>query len=96
MALSLASDLGMGLWGEHSLRACLLAVHLGDALGLSEDELREAYFLALLRFAGCTADAHVAAAALGDERRARRTWLGALDWPRSVRVAVDVDPYSFV
>ncbi|MEQ1547702.1 MAG: primosomal protein N' [Chakrabartia sp.] len=25
-----------------------------------------------------------------------RDWLGALTWPRSVRVSVDVDPYSFV
>jgi primosomal protein N' (replication factor Y) len=25
-----------------------------------------------------------------------RTWLSTIDWPRSVRVAVDVDPYSFV
>jgi len=25
-----------------------------------------------------------------------REWLGALDWPAKVRVAVDVDPYSFV
>ena len=25
-----------------------------------------------------------------------REWLGALDWPRSVRVTVDIDPYSFV
>ncbi|MDB5714557.1 MAG: primosome assembly protein PriA, partial [Sphingomonadales bacterium] len=25
-----------------------------------------------------------------------RAWLGALEWPRGVRVAVDVDPYSFV
>jgi primosomal protein N' (replication factor Y) (superfamily II helicase) len=25
-----------------------------------------------------------------------RDWLGGLDWPRSVRVGVDVDPYSFV
>jgi primosomal protein N' (replication factor Y) len=25
-----------------------------------------------------------------------REWLGALDWPRGVRVAVDVDPYSFL
>lgn len=25
-----------------------------------------------------------------------REWLGALEWPRNVRVAVDVDPYSFV
>ena len=25
-----------------------------------------------------------------------RDWLGALEWPRTVRVSVDVDPYSFV
>jgi primosomal protein N' (replication factor Y) (superfamily II helicase) len=25
-----------------------------------------------------------------------RDWLGKLEWPRSVRVAVDVDPYSFL
>ena len=25
-----------------------------------------------------------------------RGWLGALEWPRGVRVAVDVDPYSFM
>ena len=25
-----------------------------------------------------------------------RGWLGALEWPRGVRVAVDIDPYSFV
>ena len=25
-----------------------------------------------------------------------REWLGALEWPRTVRVSVDVDPYSFV
>ncbi len=25
-----------------------------------------------------------------------RTWLGTLEWPRGVRVAVDVDPYSFL
>jgi len=25
-----------------------------------------------------------------------REWLGVLEWPRGVRVAVDVDPYSFL
>ncbi len=25
-----------------------------------------------------------------------RDWLGGLEWPRSVRVSVDIDPYSFV
>jgi primosomal protein N' (replication factor Y) len=31
-----------------------------------------------------------------DLQDAVRDWLGALDWPAKVRVAVDVDPYSFV
>ncbi|MGZ3247604.1 MAG: hypothetical protein ACXU61_11080, partial [Croceibacterium sp.] len=25
-----------------------------------------------------------------------RSWLGALSFPRGVRVAIDIDPYSFV
>jgi primosomal protein N' (replication factor Y) len=25
-----------------------------------------------------------------------RDWLGGLEWPSKVRVAVDVDPYSFL
>lgn len=31
-----------------------------------------------------------------DVQDAIRDWLGALEWPRAVRVSVDVDPYSFV
>jgi primosomal protein N' (replication factor Y) len=31
-----------------------------------------------------------------DVQSVMREWLGGLDWPRSVRVAVDVDPYSFL
>lgn len=31
-----------------------------------------------------------------DVQNVIRDWLGALDWPSSVRVSVDVDPYSFV
>src|SRR4029453_18290528 len=65
-ALSLATDLGSGHPVERALRACLLAVHFGDALGLGTDALSEAYYLALLRFAGCTADAH-RAQLFGDE-----------------------------
>lgn len=38
----------------------------------------------------------VHAARTFDVQNAIRTWLGALDWPKSVRVAVDVDPYSFL
>lgn len=38
----------------------------------------------------------VHAARTFDVQNAIRAWLGALDWPKSVRVAVDVDPYSFL
>jgi primosomal protein N' (replication factor Y) (superfamily II helicase) len=31
-----------------------------------------------------------------DVQTVMRDWLGTMDWPRGVRVAVDVDPYSFV
>ena len=31
-----------------------------------------------------------------DVQEVIREWLGKLDWPRGVRVAVDVDPYSFL
>jgi hypothetical protein len=65
--LSLATDLGIGQPMQYALRSCLLAVHLGEALGLGDEELTDAYYLALLRFAGCTADAPLAAAAFGDE-----------------------------
>src|SRR5260370_17072830 len=64
-ALSLATDLGMGQPMEQALRTCLIAVSLGERLGLSRDELSEVYYVALLRFLGCTADAHEFAAMAG-------------------------------
>jgi putative nucleotidyltransferase with HDIG domain len=66
-ALSMAGDLAMGRPTEHSLRTCVLAVRLGDALGLAEPELVDAYYVALLRFTGCTATARLGAAVFGDE-----------------------------
>src|SRR5260370_20661423 len=71
-ALSLATDLGMGQPMEQALRTCLIAVSLGDRLGLSRDELSEVYYVALLRFLGCTADAHEFAAMVGGDDISRR------------------------
>ena len=51
-ALSLASGLAVGEPMEHALRRCLIAVRLGQALGLAEDELTMVYDLALLRSIG--------------------------------------------
>src|SRR5919109_2373453 len=71
LPLSLATDISTGERLESALRACLLAVHLGETIGLSETELCDVYYLALLRFAGCTADAHILTAVFGDEQAFR-------------------------
>jgi hypothetical protein len=77
--LSLAMDLDGGQPLEHALRACLLAVGLGRERGLSEEELVDIYYLALVRYVGCTANQHVDAAVLGDDLAARR-WVLAVDF----------------
>src|ERR1700730_16080385 len=71
-ALSLATDLGMGQPLEQALRTCLIALGLGERLGLRGEELSEVYYVALLRFLGCTADAHEWAEMAGGDEIALR------------------------
>jgi HD-GYP domain-containing protein (c-di-GMP phosphodiesterase class II) len=66
-ALSLATDLGLGLPQEHVLRQCRIALGLAERLGLDEHERAAAYYVALLAWVGCTADAHELAALFGDD-----------------------------
>lgn len=65
--LALATDLGMGQPLEQGLRTCLLAVRVGESLGISSEELADAYYIALLRFVGCNAHAYRDALETGDE-----------------------------
>lgn len=66
-ALSLATDLGMGQPLEQALRTCLIGLAIGERLGLDAEELSDVYYVALLRFLGCTADAHEMAALVGGD-----------------------------
>jgi HD-GYP domain-containing protein (c-di-GMP phosphodiesterase class II)/DNA-binding CsgD family transcriptional regulator len=66
-AISLATDLGMGQPLEQGLRTCLVALELADTVGAEASVLPEVYYTALLRFLGCTADAHESAAIGGDD-----------------------------
>ncbi len=66
-ALSLAIDLGLGQPLEHVLRSCLIALRLGERLGLDEDERAVVYYVALLAWVGCTADSHELAKWFGDD-----------------------------
>jgi hypothetical protein len=80
--LSLATDLGTGVPEQRALRACLLAVRLGELIGLDEPQRKQVYFVTQLAMLGCTADSTTMANVLGDElvvgapgdaRRFRRT-----------------------
>jgi HD-GYP domain-containing protein (c-di-GMP phosphodiesterase class II) len=88
-ALSLATDLGMGSPLEQELRSCLVAVRLGEQLGLDEDELTHVYYVALLRWIGCTSHAHELARWFDDEIAAHARSL-AWDWGRPATVLGDL------
>jgi len=66
-ALSLGVDLGFGQPMEHVLRQCLIALRLGEGLGLDEDERAVVYYTALLVNVGCHVDAHEQAKWFGDD-----------------------------
>jgi HD-GYP domain-containing protein (c-di-GMP phosphodiesterase class II) len=66
-ALSLGSDLGMGLPMEHVLRQCLISMRLADRLGLDASERGVVYYTALLAWVGCHVDAYEQAKWFGDD-----------------------------
>jgi HD-GYP domain-containing protein (c-di-GMP phosphodiesterase class II) len=71
-AFSLAADLGLGQPMEHSLRSCLIATRLADALGLDERERESTYWVTLLAMVGCTADSFEMREIFGDDIALRR------------------------
>lgn len=64
-ALSLATDLGMGLPSGHAVQTCLLSVRLARDLGLPDDQVSDVFYVAPLRYLGCTADASEVARRFG-------------------------------
>jgi HD-GYP domain-containing protein (c-di-GMP phosphodiesterase class II) len=66
-SLSLGIDLGFGQPMEHVLRQCLIALRLGEQLGLDQDERATIYYTALLVNVGCHSDAHEQAKWFGDD-----------------------------
>ena len=56
-AISLATDLGTGQPMEHALRSCYLATSVARELGLPAQDVFDTYYVSLLRFVGCTAEA---------------------------------------
>ena len=67
IALSLATDLGTGQPMEHGLRTCWLSLAASEPLGLDAATRSCVYYVALLRFIGCTSDASETAALAGGD-----------------------------
>ena len=82
-ALSLATDFGVGEPLEHGLRTTVIGVRLAESLGLPEEDRRAVYYVALLRYAGCTAESHLDAALFGDEIAVRAAMAPVLFGSRS-------------
>jgi HD-GYP domain-containing protein (c-di-GMP phosphodiesterase class II) len=66
-ALSLATDLGIGVPVEHGLQSTLVAMRLGERLGVDPQTASQTYYACLLFYVGCTADAEVAAETFGGD-----------------------------
>src|SRR5438309_10324622 len=52
---------------EHMIRACLIALRLGERLGLAESERGVVYYTGLLAWVGCHTDAYEQAKWFGDD-----------------------------
>jgi len=65
--LALAQDNAFGQPLESQLRSCLLATWMCEAAGFAAEVRETAYWVALLRYVGCTGHAHEVATVFGDE-----------------------------
>jgi len=65
--LALAQDNAFGQPLESQLRSCLLASWMCEAAGFDKGVRETAYWVAMLRYIGCTGHAHEVATVFGDE-----------------------------
>lgn len=70
-ALSLATDLGLGQPQEHIIRQTVIAMRVAALGGLSEDEQAAIFYISLLAWVGCIADAHEMGKWFGDDLKVR-------------------------
>lgn len=70
-ALSLATDLGLGQPQQHIIRQTLIAMRIAAMQGASDDEQAALFYVSLLAWVGCVADAHEMGKWFGDDMAVR-------------------------
>lgn len=66
-ALSLATDMAMGVSLEYGLQSTLIAMRLADRMGVKGREATQTYYACLLFYVGCTTNADLAADIFADD-----------------------------
>lgn len=67
VALSLATDLGLGQPAEHMVRSARLSMRLGERLGLEATQLATLYDVSILTYVGCPTYGNEVSALFGDD-----------------------------
>ena len=79
-ALTYALDLTEGQRPGHTLRTALIAMRLGEEIGLDTDTLGALYYAALLKDAGCSSNAARMAALFGSDDQQVKRDMRLVDW----------------
>ncbi len=67
VALSLATDLGLGQPAEHMVRSARISMRLGERLGLDDQQRATLYDVSILTYVGCPVYGNEAATLFGDD-----------------------------
>lgn len=86
-SLSHALDLTEGQPQGHSIRSCLIGMHVGREVGLDSDALSHLYYALLLKDAGCSANAAPLAAAFGSDDQVVKRAFKTTDWSNYLSAA---------
>jgi hypothetical protein len=70
--MSLGTDLGLGQPMEHCIRQTLIALRMGERLGVEEPDRAVLYYAGLLAWVGCHVDAYEQARWFGDDIAVKR------------------------
>ena len=88
-ALSHALDMTEGQPKGHSIRACMIGMRIGKAVGLDERELTELYYGLLMKDAGCSSNASRVAALFGSDDQYVKPRMKLVDWDDRRQLALE-------
>jgi len=84
-ALTYALDLTDGQRPGHTLRTCIIAMRLGEAIGLQGERLEALYYAALLKDSGCSSNAARLAELFGSDDHGVKLSMRMIDWHDRMR-----------